>query len=183
MFLRTVSVAMLVAIAIANTTVRRSEVTALQDAFNNMTQTLLAIQVDYKAFSANIDIDYATAVTDAVRTLDLQVQDAFNAVPNTKQDHVMSDTDGKWACDLYTKGLDTDFAFGEDFISLKHNFQTVNFTSAVCHVFQNLVANSAPFDGKFMAAIPAKYKACIERYYHIAGKELDKVVETYCSEA
>ncbi|KAK0433096.1 hypothetical protein EV421DRAFT_1910403 [Armillaria borealis] len=178
MFFRTVSVAMLVAIAIANTTVHRSEVTALQDAFNNMTQTLLAIQVDYKAFSANIDIDHATAVIDAVRTLGLQVQDALKAIP----DHVMSDTDGKWACDLYSGG-DADRQFWKNMIPLKDDFQTVNFTSTVCQVFQNLVASSAPFDRKFLAAVPAKYKACIEKYYHTAVKELGKVAETYCSEA
>ncbi len=60
MFFRTVSVAVLVALAIAKTTVRGSEVAAPQDVFNNMTQTWDAIQINYEAFSANVDIDHAT---------------------------------------------------------------------------------------------------------------------------
>ncbi|KAK0442633.1 hypothetical protein EV421DRAFT_2019427 [Armillaria borealis] len=177
MFFRTVSVATLVTISIANTTVRRSEVTALQDAFNNITPTWYAIQVNYEAFSANVDIDHATAVTDAVRTLGLQVQDALKAIP----DHVMSDTDGKWACDTYSGG-DADRQFWKNMIPLKDDFQTVNFTSTVCQVFRNLVAISVPFDRKFLAAVPAKYKVCIEKYYHTAVKEVGKVAATYCSE-
>ncbi|PBK91955.1 hypothetical protein ARMGADRAFT_1081362 [Armillaria gallica] len=177
MFFRTVSVTVLVALSIANTTVRGSEVTALQDAFKNITQTWDTFQVNYEAFSAHVDINHATAVTDAMRTLDLQVQDALKAIP----DHVMSDTDGKWACDMYSDG-DANRQVWKNMIPLKDDFHAVNFTYAVCQILLNLVANSTPFDRKFLAAVPAKYKPCIGRFSHTVGKELGKVAETYCSE-
>ncbi|KAK0457214.1 uncharacterized protein EV420DRAFT_1480696 [Desarmillaria tabescens] len=99
---------------------------------------------------AEVDIGHAMMVTDGLRTLDSQIQDACNAVPN----HIMSDVDGKWACDIYIIELTGDLKFWDDIISLKHDFQTVNFTSTVCHAFQNLFTHSAPFEKKFMAAIP-----------------------------
>ncbi len=111
----------------------------------------------------------------------------------------MSDTDGKWTCDMYSSG-DADCQFWKNMIPLKDDFQTVNFTSAVCQALQYFVATSLPFHKKFLAVVPvcliccesgvelneskqAKYKACIQRYCHTVRKELGKVVETYCSEA
>lgn len=71
----------------------------------------------------------------------------------------MSDTDGKRACDMYSDA-DADRQVWKNMITLKDDFQTVNFTSAVCQVLQNLVANSAPFDRKFLAAVPVCLTCC-----------------------
>ncbi|KAK0184929.1 hypothetical protein F5146DRAFT_1005986 [Armillaria mellea] len=126
------SVAILVAVSIANTTACHSKIMALQDAFNDITQTC-----------------FIQAVTDAMRTVGLQVQETLKTVLHAEV-HKNRTTS--------YPTLMENHQFWKNMIPLKDDFQTINFTSTVCQVLQNLLTISASFDRKLLAALLAKDK-------------------------
>ncbi|SJL16014.1 uncharacterized protein ARMOST_19529 [Armillaria ostoyae] len=176
MLLRTLSLLLPVALTIANTLVGQSDIDALKDAFNSAAQTILEIRGACGEFADNVDIAHATVVTNALSILDSQLRNFTTLIP----DHVMTDTDGRWACDAYAGDVTPATEFVEAINSRKNDFQAVHFTSHVCHSLQKLATDGASFHEKFMAAIPAAYKACIEQYYDAAEKEKEKLVEAFC---
>ncbi|KAK0433108.1 hypothetical protein EV421DRAFT_1910413 [Armillaria borealis] len=152
MLLRTLSLLLPVALTFADTLVGQSDIDALKDTFNSAAQTILEIRGACEEFANNVDIAHATVVTHALSILDSQLRNFTTLIP----DHVMTDTDGKWACDAYAGDV----------------------TPATD--LQKLATDGIPFHEKFMAAIPTAYKACIEQYYDATEKEKEKLVEAFC---
>ncbi|KAK0430510.1 hypothetical protein EV421DRAFT_280041 [Armillaria borealis] len=133
MLLRTLSLLLPVALTFADTLVGQSDIDALKDAFNSAAQTILEIRGACEEFANNVDIAHATVVTHALSILDSQLRNFTTLIP----DHVMTDTDGKWACDAYAGDVTPATEFVEAINSRKDDFQAVHFLPMSAIVYRS----------------------------------------------
>ncbi|KAK0203277.1 hypothetical protein DFS33DRAFT_1455287 [Desarmillaria ectypa] len=176
MFSHILALLPLVALAVANPLVARSEVTALESAFDNMAQTVGTIDAACKAFAAHVDLNHALAIGSASQTLDAQIKAAIPLVPN----HVVSDADGETLCTTLTNFMPALVATFEDIIARKNDFKSVGVVPAVCLVTENLAKDNGVFVSDLVAATPASYKACAQELSTSISEETGKVKTAFC---
>ncbi|PBK91958.1 hypothetical protein ARMGADRAFT_1081364 [Armillaria gallica] len=152
-----------------------SDIDALKDVFNSAGQTILEIKGACEEFADNVDIDHATVVTDALSTLNSQLRKATALIPN----HVMTDTDGKWACDAYAGDVTSTTEFVGAINSRKDDFQAVHFTSHICRILKRLATDGRAFHKKFKTAVWAQCRGI----RHATGMSRNTVFERHIETA
>ncbi|KAG7443497.1 uncharacterized protein BT62DRAFT_996038 [Guyanagaster necrorhizus] len=168
MFSGIIALLLPVVLAVASPLVARSDVTALEAAFDGMAKTVLAIQESCKAFSESVDLTHATAVGNAAKTLD---SDAIPFVPKNVTER---------RCAPLSRTLPSLLSILEGIVALKDDFNTICVVSIVCIIVNDLAADNCELMNNLIAATPAFYKTCANDLNDKLVAEATKVQVTFC---
>ncbi|PBK66673.1 hypothetical protein ARMSODRAFT_1021117 [Armillaria solidipes] len=157
MFFRPLSLAIPIALAVANPLVGHSKFTALQTALMGTNSTIYAIYQDLNDCAINVDSAHAMAVYNNTATLDRQIIDVGKVVP----EHVMSDVDGKWLCDVCTRGTPMILEIMDKFIARKDDFQRVNLVGDVGSLLRKYFTDGIPVGQKLLHVTSASSRMCV----------------------
>ncbi|KAK0433114.1 hypothetical protein EV421DRAFT_1808143 [Armillaria borealis] len=176
MFSRILVLFPLVALAVANPLVARTEVAPLQKDLDGMAQTVTAMQTSCANFKSHVDLSHAAAVAAVAKTLDTQIKAATKDIPA----HVVSDADGQAVCDSLESFLPELVATFESFIELKEDFNAVHVGPIVCSSVTTLAADNLQFINGLLAATPPSSKARAQTMATQINTEATKVKAAYC---
>ncbi|KAK0435765.1 hypothetical protein EV421DRAFT_1216035 [Armillaria borealis] len=159
MFSRILVLFPLVAFAVANPLVARSDISSLQQDFSAMETTIVDIQNACDKFKATPDQSNAMRFAAATQDLDNEIKKATPDVP----DKVVSDADGQTICTTLKDFFPKVLSALDCLISAKGSFATAGVPdSAVCSITNSLNGDNSKFIGRLDAACPDSAKGCAQ---------------------